>query len=110
MFLRPDFRQGRKHVGTSDFFFERPKYEKKSKIEKFLNSRKQSKSAHLGHSKCQNSVVFKDIDMEFCTHIQRKAVFHMYSAFENQKVSWGKIEKYYDYFFPIFKIFESSEI
>ena len=39
------------------------------------------KSGLLGHSRRQNSAVFQNIDLKFCTHIHRRVFFHKHSLF-----------------------------
>ena len=48
---------------------------------------KQHKSGLLWHSKRQNSAVFQDIAVKFCTCIHRQVLFHIYSSFWKKK-SW----------------------
>ena len=74
----------------SDFY-----QECKITIEHFLNGRNRTKfenrenaeilvinvmSGLFGHSKRQNSAVFQDINVKYCTHINRQVLVHIYSV------------------------------
>ena len=88
-------------------FFERPKSDKFWKPGKYRNRREQRKNDPFRPSKHQNSVIFQDIYLKFCTRV------HLTSSFTYIPVFW-KFENFPKYFenniFDYFSKFWKFEI
>ena len=76
--------------------FEQSKQEEIWKLEKCPNPSEYRKRGLFGHSKRQNSAVFQDRDLKFCTFIYLQAFFYIYSVFF-QIQSFSKMKVAYKY-------------
>ena len=79
----------------------RTKIENRKNAEILVNS---VKSGRFGHSERQNSAVFKDSDLNVCTHILQQVFFYTYIAFFLKIKNPGKFRKtkYFDDYFHQF--------
>ena len=78
----------------------RTKIENRKNAEILVNS---VKSGRFRHSERQNSAVFKDSDLNVCTHILQQVFLYIYCGFLKIK-NPGKFRKtkYFDYYFHQF--------
>ena len=103
-----DFRQERKNVART--LFEGPNRTKngdRKNAEIFAHS---VKSGLFWHSKRQNSAVFQDSNLKFCTHIHHQVFLYIHSGFSTTQKSLKILKKnqIFDDYFSVFNLKKSK--